>query len=106
MSEEWHKTHAVLLKSVAESQGKLLAGINALETRLALVEQRLTSLCTGIGAQVGNLGDEVTADMAKLYNGHALALTKIGELIDAWNELMKLRPAPRSTKRKPRGRRK
>jgi hypothetical protein len=34
MSEEWHKTHAVLLKSVAEAQGKLLAGINALESKL------------------------------------------------------------------------
>jgi hypothetical protein len=38
MSEEWHKTHAVLLKSVAESQGKLLAGINALETKLTAIQ--------------------------------------------------------------------
>jgi hypothetical protein len=60
---------------VAESQGKLLAALNSMET-------------------------EFTADFAKLYNGHGLALQKLGDLVDAWNELMKLRPVPRSKKRR------
>jgi hypothetical protein len=43
---------------------------------------------------------EFTADFAKLYNGHGLALQKLGDLIDAWNELMKLRPQPKRGKRR------
>lgn len=35
IQNEWHKVHAALLKSVAEAQGKLLAGINDIDARLS-----------------------------------------------------------------------
>jgi hypothetical protein len=40
MSEEWHKTHAVLLKSVAQAQGVLLAGLNEICGMLKRVGER------------------------------------------------------------------
>jgi hypothetical protein len=93
MSEEWHKTHAVLLKSVAEAQGKLLAGINALE------------------GQIKGLGDGLVDEIRKLceaqiqvVEGNTVIAKKMDEWIGVWNKLAKFGAKAPSTKRKPRGR--
>ena len=100
MSEEWHKTHAVLLKSVAEAQGKLLAGINALETKLTAM-------------QVEQGKNQIKAELA-----HGTVLAKLKamkerekfsalQLSEVENRLLGAIVHKRhaSTKRKPRGRR-
>jgi hypothetical protein len=61
----------------AESQGRLLAAIDALKA-------------------------EFSGDFAKLYNGHGLCLEKLGLLIDAWN-LMARRARPRKRANRPKG---
>jgi hypothetical protein len=63
---------------IAESQGKLLAALNDLQA-------------------------EFSGDFAKLYNGHGLALSKIGELIDAWNLLTKQKKPLGKSRSKRRG---
>jgi hypothetical protein len=102
MSEEWHKTHAVLLKSVAEAQGKLLAGVNALETKLKTVEKRQDAdreaisswiglAHQSLGGQIKGLGDGL-ADQAK--ENYQKLLLLIG--------ICSAKPK-RKSKRKPRG---
>jgi hypothetical protein len=93
MSEEWHKTHAVLLKSVAQAQGVLLAGLNALETKLTAM-------------QVEQGKNQIKADLA-----HGTVLKECGEIrgmvSDVFQQvlLVKFSAQPkRKSKRKPRGR--
>jgi len=76
------------LDSLLEGQGKLYS---ALSER----NESLTDIRTDLKALYGKLDGleaEFSADFAKLYNGHGLALQKLGDLIDAWNMLMKQRP--------------
>jgi hypothetical protein len=102
MSEEWHKTHAVLLKSVAEAQGKLLAGIDALETKLTAMqgEQGKNQLKADLAHET------VVHEIGQIRSMFIDCAVSKGDLKDMEKRLMGAIVHKRaSTKRKPRGRR-
>jgi hypothetical protein len=123
MSEEWHKTHAVLLKSVAESQGKLLAGINALESKLDnlhgiaehnAMEQsgKLDGIRDGFVDELRVARDSITECDARNTQQLERRLTKVmdglGQRISGIENTLLgaiVHKRHASTKRKPRGRR-
>jgi hypothetical protein len=103
MSEEWHKTHAVLLKSVAEAQGKLLAGINALESKLDNLHGIAEHNAMEQSAKLDGIRDGLVDEIRIVRDSVVCA---IGHAFVNFERKVSGAKAPRSTKRKPRGRRK
>jgi hypothetical protein len=112
MSEEWHKTHAVLLKSVAE--GKLLAAQNELQGDIGELHKRVFALSgqikglgDGLVDEIRNARDAITECDARNIEELERRLTaQLCSVLDFTKKRFDALVAKRSTKRKPRGRRK
>ena len=102
MSEEWHKTHAVLLKSVADAQGKLLAAQNELQGDICELHNQVFAL----SGQIKGLGDGLADEIGQIRSMFIDCAVSKGDLKDMEKRLMGAIVHKRaSTKRKPRGRR-
>jgi hypothetical protein len=91
--ERWRKLVLERMEPIAHNS--LIGRADTMACKEIIIDQ-----LAQLSGKLDGLEAEFTADFAKLYNGHGLALQKLGDLIDAWNELMKLRPQPKRGKRR------
>jgi hypothetical protein len=105
--------------SIADSQGKLLAALNAvadalfcekckgkpdrnktccMNMELGLLDAKLIATGNGLADEMGKLCQAVT----QLVNGNTAVVKKQTEWIDVWNKFVAIKPPKRAAKRRKR----
>lgn len=105
-AESWHKVHAALLKSVAESQAKLLAGINELPREVFAQFQRCIEPASAsqiasqksvdaLSEQLDDLKVLIAQTQAAVRNSHGTLVGRLDAIGGVLAELLSPKQPPR-----------
>jgi hypothetical protein len=101
-AESWHKVHAQLLKSIADAQGRLLAGINEIADRLP---SKLFAEMASIAETLSDLKVLIGQTQEAVRNSHAHVagrLDAIGSVLAERRQVLRTKQIVQPPKRKQR----